>query len=254
MPQPLLHYLAQRKSTRLGLYFEALWLFYWQNHRQALIHAHNFQIEERGRTLGALDFIIEQERTVTHIEAAVKFYLLHGDNPNLFHNWIGPNASDTLEKKLSHLQSHQLPLLHQAATRQKLNELSLPPAGIHQRLILKGMLFIPQHVTLEKYPAFAHHQCNLWFHLSRLQPLDGPDRYVIIPRNRWLGPTVHHKWYQPLSFSQLKRALQLQIGTNGQARMVAQLQQSAAGNWKEIRRFCVVEDYWPGTDKPFRRT
>lgn len=253
-PQPLLHYLARRKSTRLGLYFEALWLFFWQNYGETRIHTHNLQIEDRGRTLGALDFIIEQENTLVHIEAAVKFYLLRGEDPHLLHNWIGPNASDTLERKLSHLQSHQLPLLHQAATREKLSQLSLPSTDIDQCLILKGRLFIRQNTPLENFPAFAHQTHNLWFYLSRLEPPDGPDHYAIIPRNRWLGPAVYHSCFQPLSFSQLKRALQLQISSTRQARMVAQLQQNGAGVWREVRRFCVVEDYWPGTDRPLRKT
>ncbi|MEL7005243.1 MAG: DUF1853 family protein, partial [Bacteroidota bacterium] len=56
----------------------------------------NVQVIEKGRTVGEIDFIIEEKGTKqqTHLELAYKFYLF---DPNIssepINNWIGPNRN-----------------------------------------------------------------------------------------------------------------------------------------------------------------
>lgn len=64
------------------------------------------QLNEHGKTLGAIDFIVKNRQTneYEHWEVAIKFYLLHQGR------WYGPNAEDRLDRKLSHMLNHQLTL------------------------------------------------------------------------------------------------------------------------------------------------
>lgn len=57
-----------------------------------------------GRTIGAVDLILENQETNQHEhwEVAIKFYLLHEGI------WYGPNAHDQLHKKLDRMLTHQL--------------------------------------------------------------------------------------------------------------------------------------------------
>ncbi|WP_303603368.1 DUF1853 family protein [Gilvimarinus sp. 1_MG-2023] len=252
-PSLLLAHLAQRKSTRLGLYFESLWSFFWQAGGNTKILAHNLQIEHNKKTIGSLDYVIEENARFIHIEAAVKFYLLVGDNPQSYHHWIGPNANDSLGKKLDHLQGHQFPLLHKTTTQTVLARNQIDFGLIQQRLILKGALFWPGHRDLKSIANQGQYHNKstaeyLWLPVNQLHRVDKKGLYTIIPRNRWIGPARLHKCCIPLTAPQLCAALYGQITYDGHPRMVAQLQYHQKGFWFETRRYCVVNNQWPGLE------
>jgi hypothetical protein len=62
----------------------------------------NIQVIEDKKTIGEIDFIIEDKNTkqVIHMELAYKFYLF---DPSIssepINNWIGPNRDDSLQEK-----------------------------------------------------------------------------------------------------------------------------------------------------------
>ncbi|AWG22975.1 hypothetical protein FFWV33_16295 [Flavobacterium faecale] len=109
----------------------------------ALLHE-NIQIIEDKKTIGELDFIIENKQTqeLVHLELAYKFYLL---DPTLstetIHNWIGPNRNDSLSEKLNKLKTKQFPLLYNDCTKATLHDLQIDT--ISQALCLMVSLFIP---------------------------------------------------------------------------------------------------------------
>jgi hypothetical protein len=67
----------------------------------------NIQVIEDKKTIGEIDFIIEDKNTkqVIHMELAYKFYLF---DPSIssepINNWIGPNRNDSLQEKLEKLK------------------------------------------------------------------------------------------------------------------------------------------------------
>ena len=74
----------------------------------------NIQVIEDKKTIGEIDFIIEDiiTKQLIHMELAYKFYLF---DPNIssepINNWIGPNRNDSLKEKLEKLKRKQFPLL-----------------------------------------------------------------------------------------------------------------------------------------------
>ena len=104
----------------------------------------NIQIKKDEKTIGEIDFIIEQTYTKqqVHLELAYKFYLLDPSISETFvKNWIGPNRNDSLFEKLEKLKNKQFPLLYNAATAKTLTNLKVE--AIEQQLCLLASLYIP---------------------------------------------------------------------------------------------------------------
>ncbi|GAA5524928.1 hypothetical protein Maes01_01487 [Microbulbifer aestuariivivens] len=100
-------FLAQHPSPRLGVYFENLWAFAFEQHPDYQLLARNLPLRVPGRTLGELDFVVRHRPSgrTEHWEIAVKFYLQMGEQ-----QWVGPGLRDRLDIKLARMRDHQLPI------------------------------------------------------------------------------------------------------------------------------------------------
>lgn len=270
-PAPLLAHLAKRTSTRLGLYFESLWCFYWEHIAQSRLLLHDHQLNRDGKTLGALDFVIATKAgELLHIEAAAKFFLgtprsntaarSVWDSAAL--DWIGPNANDRLAWKLEHMRRHQLPLSESPESRKAIARAYGQEAPINSRFLLRGCLFWPaanEPTKLKSTPASnlnddinPNANAGLWWHLTdflQLNALEGCEYFTVLPRNHWLAPACYPSALAPLSLATLKQALLRQISLRQQGIMVVGLHHND-GQWYETHRLFVVPDQWPGKAPP----
>lgn len=262
-PGALLAHLSGRRSTRLGLYFESLWQFYWQAFSGDTLISHNRQINGDSRTLGAFDFILaSNDGHYRHIEAAVKFYLGQGEDLRQLAAWVGPNANDRLDIKVRHLTDHQLPLLHRREAIEQLRLDGMDSARVEQHFLLRGWLFAPARADLTELPPGVNREAlqGRWWYLrdftagtaSGAFTADKPF-FSVIPRNHWLAPVRYHRALQPLQRTALNFALISQVGGLGVPKMVARLEPEK-DIWQECERFFVVPDHWPATAKPSRNT
>ena len=106
---------------KLGLRFEAI-VAHWIDLEPSLtLLAKNLAVHDGQRTIGEFDLIVDNAGTAEHWELAVKFYLGTGDVLNL-NNWHGPDPSDTLERKINRLASHQLRLSRDPAGQSLLEQ------------------------------------------------------------------------------------------------------------------------------------
>lgn len=137
-PTPLLNFLQQLKSTRLGLRFEMFiwfWLLENEYHPYQLL-GHSIQKIAGPKTLGELDFLLLNTETqkVEHWEVALKYYLAEADF-NLQY-WYGLNRSDTLYRKLNHFTQKQFQFTDALEHR------------IEQRYaVFKGQLYVPLRIN-----------------------------------------------------------------------------------------------------------
>lgn len=280
-PAPLIAHLAKRTSTRLGLYFESLWCFYWQHINQGRLLLHNHQLTRNGKTLGALDFVIETKNgELVHIEAAAKFFL---GNPKTDNNtpsevvassawhsqtldWIGPNANDRLAWKLDHMRRHQLPLCSSPESRAVIAQAYGQEAPISSQFLLRGCLFWPGASDVSG--AISGSSSSLsddinrnantgcWWHLAdflQLEILEGCEHFTVLPRNHWLAPACYPSALTPLGLTSIKQAVTRQIGLRQQGVMIVGLQHND-NQWYETHRLFIVPDQWPGTALPSRNT
>lgn len=188
---------------RLGYYYEALWAQLFTVGLQQKLVAANQQIIVDGCTLGALDLLTycSSERTYTHTELAVKFYLCDADGSQL-HHWIGPNGTDRLDLKLSRLTQHQLPLGVDLRAQRTIGEwlarLKLPSlehTHWRQQFILQGWLFTRWRADTTK----THHRVINSQHLQgywlkkkemriAVKEADWREQHwVILPKLYWLS-------------------------------------------------------------------
>lgn len=255
-PQPLLAWLEQRRCKRLGIYFENL-LEFWLRERIApgCVESHVRVFREK-RVLGEFDFLfrLPGAGTVCHWESVVKFYLCHRDVHGAC-QWVGPNANDTLDNKLSRLLDHQLKLGGMPEAHALLHDKGFE--GARARTFFKGYLFYPSRENWREpatsHNALATHHLKGWWTGARDLQIPGAQlgaRYLRVPKLQWLAPQVwppapNSMAPELLQEGQLRDVLQRHFAVSKRAVLVAQLFPGENGHWREVSRGFVVSDYWP---------
>ena len=200
---------------RLGLYSEALFKFWLRQGYDDELHEFQYvdsrvQIFQDSHTLGELDYIVKYRGSTIHIEIANKYYLLRDDceQPEVWQNWIGPNAQDRLDKKLTHLRTHQLPLGQSTGLEVEVTQ---------SKFSLFGRLFVPYlnlrgsvAVTPTSHPA----SCNplsvtgFWLkknQLNKLGELRGSS-WVILDRLEWMTAVTEEEFsHRKLGFDSFNK-------------------------------------------------
>lgn len=178
-PLPLQHFLAQLKSTRLGLRFEMLLWFWLQDNPEQRYHpyevlAHSLQQIEGARTLGELDFVVfnHQTQQLEHWEVALKYYLAESNYSLPF--WYGLNRDDRLLKKLRHFTEHQF----------QFQEILGQPIQ-KKWAVLKGQLFLPE-LPISTVPCWINPKRRLGVWGTRI--LQHPMQHLT--RHEWICPNA----------------------------------------------------------------
>ncbi|WP_184013379.1 DUF1853 family protein [Glaciimonas immobilis] len=242
----LYEYMGSLASTRLGLYAEKLMAFYFQQH--ALLVAHGLQVRTpKGDTLGEFDFLLQEHAGLAHWEFATKFYLLENrEADSVADDFIGPNFSDTLGKKIQKIFDRQLLLSHDPAAQ---SYLSAPV--VQTQALVKGWLFYQrQEFLLPAQLGISPQHCRgYWSPLSELE-IDEEGFYLMLPRQRWLAP-AKAMLKDALRGATLRQALSTHFDHDLSPVMLATMQTcKMAGNAKdnievlESRRGFVVPDDW----------
>ena len=235
---PLDDYLNTVSSYRLGTYFESLIAFWIQNASKWNLLAHDHQVRDEARTLGAFDFIVQDAEECEHWEVAVKYYLGVNAGPD-WSNWIGPNQRDRLDLKMKKMCAHQIELSRHPAGIEVLNTLGIeaPPT---QRIWLKGLFFRPWNV-----PSSGPHHASLspqsvWVDALSIDAYleDRPEETLWVQRHKpdWLGPTLNHEL--PLLKHQQLRTLVMTI------RRPVMLSETDAKGRLEHKRIFIVPSDW----------
>lgn len=106
-PEALHVFLAEQPAIfRLGLYAEHLLMFWFSHAPHCQLLARNFAINENGRTLGALDFLVLINDVPFHLELTCKYY---GGRSQKLDEFVGLDTDDVLLDKVEKIK-HQLSL------------------------------------------------------------------------------------------------------------------------------------------------
>lgn len=195
-PAPLLDALAKRSDHRLGSHFEGLLAFWlaWPGNPLYRLVGHNLAVRSNNRTLGELDFLVEDRQSgeLQHWEVAVKFYL--GVAPGGEHrHWIGPGLKDRLDLKVDRLIDHQLALSRTAEGAGLIRHLGLtPPTPV---CFFKGRLFYPPDVPQADWApqaAAADHLTGWWLPQQAFLDRHGDSGlyWIRLPKEHWLTPVA----------------------------------------------------------------
>ena len=197
-PKTLHQHLNELRSPRLGIYYEALNAFFWQQYPGNQLLAQNLQVQESNKTLGEFDLITNRAGKNLHIELAVKYYLGVPDNrckqASQWQQWLGPNCNDRLDIKMQRLLSHQLRLSQTKAGKACLNKHITGELSCN--LQLQGYLFYPAHSTMPTPQHIGNdHLRGKWYYLDHfLTELENLNNslWLNTPKSRWLSKVVEH--------------------------------------------------------------
>ena len=157
----------------------------------------NIQILEDKKTIGEIDFIIENQITKqrVHLELAYKFYLF---DPNIssehIRNWIGPNRNDSLKNKLEKLKEKQFPLLFNASAKSAFKTLEINE--VSQALCLLASLFIPYESKHSFSPSYKKAIQGYYLDFETFIILDDQSKTYCIPsKKEWgMNPSENTNW------------------------------------------------------------
>lgn len=157
----------------------------------------NVQIIEDKKTIGEIDFIIQNENTkqLIHLELAYKFYLF---DPRIslepINNWIGPNRNDSLKEKLEKLKTKQFPLLYYNCAKSMFNTIAIDE--VSQSLCLLVSLFIPYEYKGSFSPIYEKAIKGYYLNWETFMSLDNLAKtYYIPPKKEWgMAPSENEIW------------------------------------------------------------
>ena len=240
-------FLAAGRIDRVGRYFERL-ISYWLHHvRQVKVVAESLSIRQHKRTIGEIDFLFHDElQRLTHMEIAVKFYLFSPDHVAFDSHYLGPNAADTLDRKVDRLLHHQLPR----------SETLFPEVEIRQPF-LKGRIFYqPAHRTSTlHHPLLSpDHLSSSWIRESQFDLMtDKPETanrqivFSVLQKPFWLSNELRRQLDTDLlSCSELSDLVSKHFSNHQHCLLVAKLVFDGA-SYVESSRFFVVPESWPKT-------
>ena len=157
----------------------------------------NIQVIEAKKTIGEIDFIIEQINTkkLIHVELAYKFYLFDPSLSSMpLNNWIGPNRNDSLKEKLEKLKRKQFPLLHHNATKSKFNTIQIDE--VSQALCLLVSLFVPYECKANYNLIYQQAIKGYYLNFETFIKLDNPAKtYYLPPKVEWgMDSSENENW------------------------------------------------------------
>ena len=106
---PVRQFLESKAAHRVGYYVEALTQVLLESDASISELRHGIQIRREKETLGELDFLFSQAGQLHHHEIALKFYLCYPEGAENGSHFVGPNATDSFERKRDRLLGKQLP-------------------------------------------------------------------------------------------------------------------------------------------------
>lgn len=222
-PAQLHHFLERYQPFhhRLGVYAEMLFKFWLTHVPHIQLLKDHFVVEDNGRSVGEIDFLVEMNEEVWQVELACKYYGgIH---------LLGLNPTDKWEHKFRKLQSqlnyYQYPSVQAAVfAHQKQIKQSVS--------VTRGMIFTCPHSTHVLPKAINQ---NAWRGVAIYQWQEWIDanccdfeavRYVILSRMNFLSP-CYVQFSQTLSWEEVS---QISEG------MVAVVSPRKNGLWHEINR------------------
>ncbi len=236
-PAPLHDFLEKKNAKLIGKRFESLIEFALEQNDEISLIASNLQVSENKKTLGEFDFIYfdKTTREYVHLEVAGKFYLWNGKNA-AFRNFVSPNSSDNLEKKLRQIFSKQIRLAQTEAGKRALENLGI--GKVRARVCLKGYVFYPLGVSpSDVFP--ENHSRGVWTTKENLSETEG-EFFKILERRNWISPAYAVSDY--IGRDELIAEVERYFRVSDYPLLVAELERDDDSKFFEKRRIFVLPD------------
>jgi hypothetical protein len=273
-PDTLLEALQRKRSHRLGIYHEKLWIYFLDNDSETELITHNLPVRDANKTHGEFDllYFCKRRDKAVHLEMTVKFYLgiasslqsasqntqsrqqlIQTENletNNQWKQWIGPNTQDRLDIKLDKLFSQQILLSNTDAGCSTLANIGIKTPL--KELRIAGFLFYPSHLSIPSpHNIDSHHQYGKWHYLQKFLMTAHCEnwRFQLLEKKQWLTPFYSDNSNKLLDHDQLKSMLKNLLACKKSPALISALRKTNEipdrEIWQEEKRFFVVPDRWP---------
>lgn len=183
-------------NRRLGHQAEFVFLQLLDACKDYTVLNHTIQLVEDKRTLGELDFIIQNivTKEVLHVELTYKFYIIDKSIISPIDQIVGPNRKDTFVNKLNKTRNRQLPLLYSSPSKRILTEMELADINITQKVAFYAHIFLPyEDMTFDFDGLNEDCIAGYWVTVSQFQREDFLNVHYYRPsKTEWLH-IPHHK-------------------------------------------------------------
>lgn len=234
-------------SMPMGKYFEQLLFYVLERDVRFEVLLKNHQLIQGKHTVGEIDLILKDTVSgqVEHWEIALKFYLQYEAKSD-HEVMLGPNAIDTLAKKMRKLNDHQLPI------STDLSNAGIPSTeNITDRLFMKGQFFY--HLSrfgscnIFPYAAATDHERGWWCYLHEVEKALLKDmRWTTLWKPDWIGNIQTEDSVILLNYSEMQESLEYHFKEEVHSILCVGLRY-CNGLWHEVTRGFVVNDAWPNT-------
>lgn len=178
------------QNLRLGHQVEHLFkqLIEQSDHYNILVY--NLPIRQEKRTLGEIDFILQDNsnKKLIHVELTYKFYIIDTDITDPIQRLIGPNRKDTFFLKKEKIKNVQFPLLHSKEGDEALADLGIEHIDIEHQCCFKAQLFLPYGEGSTQIEGF-NKKC-ITGHWLRIENFDKTEfqkaQYYIPTKSEWI--------------------------------------------------------------------
>lgn len=228
---PVRRFLGTKAAHRVGYYVESLVQTLLESDPTVFDLQHGIQIRREKETLGELDFLFQKEGRLHHLEIALKLYLCYPERAQNGSQFVGPNATDSFERKRDHLLGKQLPF-----GREFFPEIE------ESCQTVKGMIFYhPSDEGMVAAPELLNpsHARGIWIRESELESflsgLPSGQSGRILRKPFWLGAHGGDLGFEDIEqaasghFQEWDGPVFLALFENGQ----------------EVERVFVMPDFWP---------
>jgi hypothetical protein len=231
--------------TRLGFYAEALLEYFLTHGPSARLIAANVPLRTAERTLGEVDFLLENAQGERlHWELAVKFYLHIDEVDGLatLAHFVGPNLQDRFDLKHARLLHHQLAL----SARDEFVSLGFDGPW-RAELFVKGRLFYRDGDltrTSNPPPELAgDHLRGWWKTASEWRDSKAGELFASLPRLGWMAERTLSA-QEGEALVEQTTMLTERVATLSSPIMVARYECVPGNVWREHSRGFIVPDDW----------
>lgn len=219
----------QRYHLPLGKYVETIFEYHFKQDPNLQLIQQNTQVQGNNETIGEIDYLLEINNQVTHVELAIKFYLCH-KNPNNPNHWIGPNAKDNLANKLVK-NEHAFSL-----TQTDAYKMLWKKVPTQWQWLIKGCWFFhPNQPNVFLNDANTNSEIGIWLHAKEISLHLKNHEYYLPNKLEWISPNQVIK--NTLNKKQLIEFVDTHFLSSKRAVMV--------WNLTTLTRICIVTNDWP---------
>ena len=187
------------QNIRLGHQVEYIFYQLIEHSQKFNIILFNQQIKASTRTIGEIDFILENKtnQELIHVELTYKFYLINPKFSDPVHQLIGPNQKDSFYAKLQKIKNKQFKLLQTKEAIKLLKESAIYANEITSKVCFKAQLFVPYtQKELIIFPFNKRSIQGFWLRIAILNSIEFKTNKFYLPtKQEWiLTPYEKFPW------------------------------------------------------------